>query len=487
MSIIATDNFLINDLIYIPLGNHLPMYSRPYVVNATHQAVETIAGRMEESKSAKVTPSLLNETTAGIIQHSAVPYQTNVNSDWVSTRRYVFLLKVKTFDMVGTEINSYIQGYTEYDGISNTGNIDGNLVHFINNVIETTEFSVNTPLGITRTEKLYKIYNIFSPQGDADYFTQRPGDILENINVLNMSNIMGDSNNIQAYHVQNFINPFNNNIVGSNIDNGIPSEYLSKILTTGLLANKSREIHIGSYDIGEQNTVETRIPEPGINDNRFLKYISAMMGFKSTRNQFTFSQLMNVDNTIYNRFKVINITKDIINPVISNTPDIGDYWTGQDPVTVKAYSFIESSVSLALKYGFSKIYFTVSNMSNPTGAIDFFITNFNSFINLDESDFNYVLEFFKNKFITDIYLPETNAGTLPTHLEGYIDILGTSKVHLSYAGYPSNWYTIPTIANSMFSSAITVNQNAFNETSFNVGQVIDAISHQGVTASPSYY
>jgi len=486
MSLVLTDNFLLLDLIYIPMGHHLPMYSRPYIVNASHQAVDTISSRLEENKIAKITPSILNETTSGILQRSAVPYQTSINNDWVSTRRYIFLLKVKAFDALGTEINSYIQGYTEYDGITNNGNIDTNLVHYINNVIETTELVTNTPFGIERVERLFKIYNVFFSQDDSDYFTQRPGDILENINILNMSDIMG-GDNIQAYHVSNFINPFNNNVVGSSIDNGIASEYLSKILNTGVLANKSREVHIGSYDIGEQNTVETRISEPSLNDNRFIKYISAMMGFKSTRNNFTFNQLMSIDNSIYNRFKVINITKEVVNPVISNTPEVGDYWNGQDPVTVKAYSLIESSVSMALKYGFSKLYFTATNMNNPTGISEIFITNFNSFINLDEHGFNFLLQIFKEKFITDIFLPESNGSVIPMHMEGYIDILGTSKIFLSYGGYPSNWYTIPTIANSVFSSAITVNKDAFNATSFNIGQVINTISNNGLDRMPSYY
>jgi hypothetical protein len=380
--------------------------------------------------------------------------------------------------MVGAEINSYIQGYTEYDGITNTGNIDGNMTHFINNVIETNSITIQTPLGIIRKEKLHKIYNVFSPQGQEDCFTQRPGDILQNIETLNMTNVMSNmgAQHIQGYHTQNFMNPFNNNIIASTVDNGIASEYLSRILTTGVLSTKSKDIHLNSYEIGEQSTVDTRIPEPSINENRFIKYLNSVQGFRVPRERFNFNQLMSIDNTIYNRFKVIHLNKDYVNPVMSATPETGDYWTGQDPVTVKAYSLIEASTAMAIKYGFNKLYFTASNMSNPTGLAEVFITNFNSFINLEEHDFNFLLEIFKDKFITDIFLTETNGGTIPMYMEGYIDLLGTSKIHLSYAGFPSNWYTIPTTANSLFSSVVTVNSNAFNETSYNLGQVIDALT-----------
>lgn len=473
---IATDQFILEDLIYVPLGTHHPMYARPYMVNTTESAVNTIADRIQEHRTAKITPTLLGDITNNIIQHSSVGYNTHINTDWVSTRRFIFMLKVKTFDMTGNEINSYIQGYTEYDGITANGTIDTNLMHYINNVIETTSMTYNTPTGVYRTEKLYKIYNVFSTQGNEDLFVQRPTDILEQIEVQNVKNLLDTGSSVNVWSAASVISPFSGKIVGSTAENGISSEYLSKILTTGVLANKSRDIQINSYEVSDQSSVETKVPEPSVNDNRFIKYLSNLAGSRTVQSRFAFGSLMSLDNTIYNRFKLINITKDLVSATINNTPEVGDYWNGQDPVTVKAYSLIEASVSLALKYGFSKIHFSASNMTNPTGAFDVFVSDFNSFINLSDHDFNYLIEIFKNKFITDIFVPETMSGTVPMHMEGYINILGTSKIFLSYAGFPSNWYTIPTVANSSFSSVTTVNNNAFNEMSFNVNNIIESLS-----------
>lgn len=474
MSILA-ENFFIEDLVYIPMGNHNPMFNRPYVVNATQQAIDTIADRLHDTKSGKVTPNILTDVAGGILQPSAVGYQTAIDNSWVTNKRYIFLMKVVTVDAVGTQINSYIQGYTEYDGITNTGNIDSYLVHIINNVVETTTMEIQTPLGIVRKEKLYKIYNVIASTVNGDLYTQRPSDVLENINMLNMSSIMGETG-FETYNVNNFINPFSGVTVSSSVDNNITTEYLSKILTTGMLVNRSKDIHLGSYEISEQNSVDSRIPEPSISDNRFLKYLSRIAGFKTVRESFKFSQLMQLDNTIYNRFKVIHLNKDYVNPVVASTPEVGDYWHGQDPVTVKAYSLIENTVSMAVKFGFNKLYFTASNMANPTGFAEIFITNFNSFINLEEHDFNFLLEIFKDKFISEIFLNETNAGTIPLHMEAYIDLLGTSKINLSFAGYPNNWYTIPTTASSMFSPVVTVDRNTFDVTSHQLGAVIDTLS-----------
>lgn len=469
------DFFTIEDLIYIPMGNYVPMFNRPYIVNATGSAVDTISERMRNCMSGKVTPNIVSGIASDIIQPSAIGYGTIINNDWVSNKKYIFLLKIKSIDATGVEINSYIQGYTDYDGITNSGHIDTNLNHYINIVIETSIMTVNTPLGVIRKEKLYKIYNVFFNGGYEEVYTQRPSDVLENINISNLSNFIRDPG-MNIKYMGNYINSIDTKAISSSVNNNITTEYLSNIINAGILSQKDKDVFINSYEITGENSPSVIAPEPNIYDNRFLKFISRMAGFKTVREVFKFQVLMNIDPTIYNRFKVINITKNYIDPTISNTPEVGDYWNGQDPVTIKAYSLIENSVSMVTKYGFNKMFFIASNMSNPIGNVDVVITNFNSFINLDEQEFNYLLELFKEKFVTEIFLNETNAGIIPMHMECYIDLLGTSKINLSFAGYPQNWYTIPTFANSIFSPVVTIDKNSMDYTSQQLANVIDSLS-----------
>ena len=483
---VVQENFIIDSLTYIPVGACVPVLSRPYVVNATEDAINTIAERVTSTNAGKVTANLVSGVASSIIQPSAVGYQTGVNSGWVGTRKYIFLLKVKTISMTGIEINSYIQGYTDYDGITSTGNIDCDMVHHINNVIETTCMTYPTPLGVIRKEKLYKIYNVFTSTLGGDAFTQRPVDILENIDMLSMANLMSPGDTMQAYSANNLINPYNNNAIASTVNNTITTEYLSKILTTGMLVNKSKDIYIGSYEVAEQDSLDSKIPEPSINDNRFIKYISRLAGFKTTRELFNFNQLMSLDPSIYSRFRLINLNKNYINPQMASTPDVGDHWNGQDPVTLKAHSLIENMVSMSLKYGFSKLFFTATNMATPTGTAEVYVTNFDSFMNLEDMEFTYLLEIFKEKFISEIFLNETLSGAIPLHMEGYVDLLGTTKIRLQYAGYPDNWYTIPTYANSMFQSVVTLDKNALDFTSHQLGSIIATLSGND-TNNRNYY
>lgn len=481
-------NFIIEDLIYIPMGNYNPMYNRPFTVNTSKSAIDTISQRLDDTKSGLITSSIINGVANEIIQPSAIAYPTQIDSNWLSIRKYIFLLKVRHIHITGAELMLYIQGFTDYDGITATGNIDNSLVHNINNIIETSYYVLNTPLGTIRKEKLTNIYNVFSNNSFTDFYTQRPNDVLDAMAIYNISELMGDTfSNINYTNMNNYINNFDKKSIASNVSNNIPTNYISDILNYGFQSQLNKEIHLNSFEIKREDENLFRAYEPSIRDNEFIRYLNLLAGSRVITNKFTFNQLISIDPTIYNRFKVLNITKNYVDPNIAQTPDVGDYWTGQDPVTIKAYSLIESSVSLALKYGFSKIYFTASNMINPLGNCEIFITNFNSFINLDERDFNYILEVFKTKYIQDIFLNETNNNIIPLHIDMYVDILGTSKINLTYAGYPSNWYTIPTFANSSFSPVTTINKDTLDYTAFQLSSVIESLFNNNQYQQQHYY
>ena len=474
------ETFLIESLWYIPMGDHVPVYNRPYVVNSDQGAVDIITDRMFETGATNITPTILSDLSARLIQPNIAGEVSIIDNNWVSTKRFVFVLKVRTTDAFGTEGYSYVQGYTDYDGVSQQGNADGRMMHYINNIIETNVFSYQTPAGMNRVEKLSKIYNILGSH-NHEYFTQRPRDIIENLDLIEMTNnmSMGDIK-VEGIHTGNYINQFNQNVVSSAISNNVSSEYLCKILNGGIAKHRARNIFTDSFDMTTDSSMGEQVVEPSINDNRFVKYLNVMGGFNITKESFSFSQLQMIDHTVHDRFTLFNITKSYVNPMMLNTPTVGDFWHGQDPVTLHAYSLIESSVSMATRHGFNKLSFTVTNMSDPTGRIDIFVTNFNSYINLDDRDIAHLLELFKNKFTMDVFVSESQGGTIPIFMEMYVDLLGTSKIKLSWGGFPENWYTVPTAANSLFSPVLTVDQSSLDAVSVQFGSLVAEIAgHDG--------
>lgn len=490
MSAIFQENFIIEDLTYIPLGQHNPMFVRPYTITASASAVQTIADRYHDNRTGKITGNMIHDVAGEMIQPSANGIETVVNRDWVSTQRYIFIMKVSWVDTYGQQMKCYIQGFTEYDGISNSGNIDNNMQHYVNSVIETFCLEIPTPHGIMRREKLMKFYNVISnrtPFNDSYMFTQRPIDLIENIDLISMKSLMDNGgNNYSAYNMNNYMSGMESKVVGSQVDNAVPTTYLAKILNTGVLSNKSRDIFTSSYSIGDSSGLEGKIPEPSVNDNRFMKYLSTIIGTRTVQNTFTFNALFSIDNTIYNRFKVIQLNKNYVDVSMSQTPDIGEYWHGQDPVTLKAYSLLESAVAMVTKYGFSKMIFTATNTDNPMGLCNMYIMNFFTFLGIEEHDQITLLEMFKAAFEVDVFMSETVSSKIPLHAEFYVDLMGTSKVFLQYAGYPGNWYTAPTGANSFFNPVVTYDQNALDYSTQSVMSVIDTVANQ-MNTNVTYY
>ena len=494
-----TSNFVLEDLIYIPMGNYVEMYNRPYRIHSTKDALDRISIRMEDTKSGKATPNILNGITNEIIQPSQEPYNTIINRDWITTKKYIFMLKVRYLDAIGNDNIYYIQGYTEYDGITANGHIDNNLVHYINSIKETNYIQISTPIGIQVKERLTYIYNVINNSSQNYLFLQRPTDIYRVAEAKKSENFLNNIGNGYITSINNTectLNPYSNLSKTSKISNNITSEYLSEILNIGFNMHKEVEFidSLSSVSFnGDPFLNAYSTYEKSLQDNRFIMALKLIEGYKIATNNFRFSSLMAIDPTIYNRFKVLNITKDYVNPIMSSTPEVGDFWYGQDPVTLKAYSLIENAVALATRYGFSKIFFTASNMTNPTGEATVFITNFNSFINLPEEEFNFLLEIFKEKFITEILINETFENKVNIHADFYIDILGTSKIYLQFSTYQPNWYTIPTFANSNFNPVVTIDNRMLQDNAFLLSNAAEIILkeqnkfNQPFTVNPSYY
>lgn len=466
--------YVLETMVYYPTRSHNPMPLRPYVFNVESGAMDIISDRMASSGTSVISPNMLNGITSRIVQPSTVGFDSTINTDWVNNRRLLFMFKVRHINHMGAEINTYIFGYTEYDGISASGHIDMGMTHYVNNIIETTVFAVNTPLGINRSEKLNNIYSTIYSTSTKDVYTQRPTDLYSNITANSMAGFLEEGMHVVVG--ANTVSPFSNNVVTSSAENGITTEYLSKILTSGIQANRSREVHVGSYSIGYDDPASRFFTEPDIADNSFLRTLARHSGSRVTKPTFNFNALMSIDPNAYGNFKKFNMTNDFSSPVLNKTPEVGDYWNGQDPVTIKAFSLIENCVAMATRYGFTKLSFTATNMAGPTTQLLFAILDFNSFLSLDSREFNQLLSIFEEKFKTEIFISETNGGTTPLFMECHINLLGTSKIFLEYSGWPGNWFTVPTFASSLYTPVMTTDAGMIDYSASNINAALNSLA-----------
>ena len=394
--------------------------------------------KLAETQSVKLDPVLVQGVMTGMLQPNAAGFATPVDSAWVTMPRFIFILKVRSVDATGNEICSYIQGFTDHAGITPTGHADPRMSHRINSIIETVIQQFQTPMGWVRQEKLYKVYNIFS-SGGLEVFCQRPTDVLDTITVNSTAAFMANSGmDVTGTSLGNVLNQWNRAVVGSDVNNNIGADYLCKVINAGIHDHKEKALFLNSYEIGVTNSVLQQ--EPSLNDNRFVKFLSRCSGGMSISDDFLFQTLTMVDPTVADRFIVLNPVRDMRDPITAVTPDVGDHWLGQDMVTLKAYTLIESSVALATAFGMQKLNFTVTNMNNPLGYAELVIYNWNTKMALDNNDIYTLLE--RSKTNTSRSISPRPALARSDEGGCHVDLLHHQD-QPELRRLSENWYTIP--------------------------------------------
>jgi hypothetical protein len=478
---LATINYLTNrikliDLIYIPVGYYNEVYARPYITAVNHMAISELAGRMRENNTKLVTENELRGLTSDIIKPSAVPGFCAIDRGWLSTPRYIFVLSVQATDIHGLAMNYYIQGYTNYNGISMHGHADPNMEHYINNIIETTVITTNTPFGINTTERIHKVYNVISntnSTNDNYIFLQRPYDVYSNIETMITKDLVFQgSDYYSVLDTRYMINSLNSIAKPSTVTNNIPIEYVRNVINAGIKGATQQSFQLSINDYNEAYYSKENIAEVDMISNIFIQYLRYKAG-RTHLYSFEFRDLLNLDVTIADRFKLINITK--ADDLLAQTPEVGEYWTGQNLETIIAYSIIETAVATALQYGFIKIHCTISNMYDQLGTIHSIVTYFQSYIQLPEDQLYMLADMFKNSIINKAFLDLTYNNKLPCTVNIYVDVFGTTKISLMINGSNETWYTIPAFANSLFAPIVTMDKNGLDNLSRDVQLIVDEL------------
>lgn len=475
MSQIPGDQFNIEKLEYLPAGYYNPMPVRPYTFAPTSEALTTITDRMTQYKTGKVSTGVLTGVTNGILQPSTVAFASAVNQSWIQVPRFAFFMKVRRVDAVGLEECHYFFGYTDHEGVNmHTGATNPDMIFYVNNVITTGAYTLQTPMGLQRQEKLLSHYNTIHSTGGENLYTQRPLDIFETLSLQQTSNYLGPG--ISAQPTVGQIGPYTNNTVSSACENSIGAEYLSKILTSGMQVNAMKEIHMNSYNVESDDRISRYFAEESMMSNAFIRTINRLAGFNEPRPMFTYHDLIRMDASVDSRARLWQKEEVYKNPIYQNTPEVGEHWYGQDPDTVKAHPIIEASVALATKLGFTKLSFTATNKSGPMAEIVVAITNWTSFLEIDEQSFYVLCEHFKQQFIDQVFLNETQMGRQPLFVEIHVDMVRSSKIYIEYFSNHGVWYTLPTFANSAFSSVLTNDANMVADAAVQLNNVIDHIT-----------
>lgn len=135
-------------------GRFVDVYNRPFTMDLRDGAIEKVKRRLNGNKNARITDRAFKGLASGIL----VP-RTEINRErdgiyipegWDS-RRCRFMMEVEISNRLGGDKTYFLQGFTDHDGLSDSGNVDPKMVFYINGYIAVKYAVQNGRLG--KTEK----------------------------------------------------------------------------------------------------------------------------------------------------------------------------------------------------------------------------------------------------------------------------------------------------------------------------------------------
>lgn len=408
----------------------------------------------------------------------------------VSRLRFLIILE----DVVNALYsNMYvIQGFTDYPGVSNTGqHLDPNLVFHFNSVTEYAVSKTQDPISgqIRLSYSNVNGYNILQDKsvtgqwvpGGSQKTLIRPKD-------LHMSNYTKHMQNDNYVCQPINVGMYNNHeLETSGRLNNDKASYFSKVLNT---YNQAKNLNtLTDYDLSYESavfaTAERTATEPDIARNKFFLTLSdyaAGSHIGNRRSHYTWSELLAV-------FPDLEYCKKVIpeREIVNYASIQGDVMSLNAPNVLNALmtEFANSLTSMMVSSLLSEVVFSVQftpGFPNPVIAVTGAQTC------IDQDSIPQFAETFKTR-IANITLPATFGNFYePFTMNVHVDLFNDTIINFALLSDLNNpqTFVFPTFADSLYSNVISTEQDKQTLTD-NVSELLEDMDRSKQLSSPYDY
>ena len=478
------ETFVITDA-----GNYNNQVIRPHVTvsngDILNQFVHNIQGAV--SRQSKITPTLLGGSLGNIIYPSTTPEPSIAVPNGWGTNRLRFFLKVRIMSAMSNPRIAYFQGYTEYSDQSLSGQIDPNMIFFINSFAVVEESQVDTPNGNFVLPKLIESSNILPPISNAPgpFATQqvnpnmgftdivrpltyiRPNDVFSSMQVNHISENIGGA----SYDMR--IDP--NTHIKSWKSNNNTGAYMANILNNYIESTVVNRNHTGMHAYDDMSTVlESSInsaEENPLTDNPFLRELAKAYGasFRAVTH-FSLKTLLDLDRDLHHKIRYLRPTPKMM----TNIPQAGnsEYWTSQTREVVAATLIMNSLSSILFENMISNVSLVSTNMT-VGGQVVTSYSNALSLTGVDASAYLQTIIFrLEKEILSSISFNNEDSFKIVVDM----DLFGFTNISLSLSGGPMVPFVAPTFADSLFSPIVTHQPMLKNNLVKDIEFALDSVS-----------
>ncbi len=462
-------------------GTYNTMYSRPLQTSLDGRSLNVIVDRVAQHSSNKPAASIFAGIAVNFLSPSVAPeLPVPIYNGW-NESRLKFVLEVEVANSIGGVISYFVQGFTNYCGISNNNHIDPNMIFMVNSISTITREEIRTPVGIQIREFMADCSHIIADSAimandlnnSTPQYLMRPSDLYSVMqkNFLTQGFTGSHSNYAHDFRAMTGAIPQR-----SSRDILMPSNYISKMISGYSTAIEETPMGVNNTGILDSAIGCTR--ELPLSENGFIAAFTDGGGVSAIANKFTYSNLLNFDpNTV-------NVTNYLrLGPTAKmQLPNAGStaYWNATDRETHAATILSQSVVSLMLELLISKIVFRSTN-HEQMGRMNTVVISASS---LSRNPIENNVEIFKHRLENELLFDLTFGNQDSYILEMTCDAYGTTTVSLGFGSNPPTLYTTPSFCDSTFTSVISHNVQNLERVSMDFQMLNDHISDATRNVTP---
>lgn len=447
-----------------------PPWVRSYNLNATYTDMNNIQSVIERGAMAgnlKGIGNAINYVNPNMMEMSHTPSKrADIIGGWDESRFKFTLVLESKYPNRDSIIVNYVQGYSDYKGISYNDTLDPTMNLNINNVIVLRKSFMNGTPVVTQTGSYNVLKDEFNNVGANPVdVLMRPEDIVSNITTL----MSTSADNVTIYNDASSIR--DTKVVDKKMT--IPVNHLGKTLEAAV-TSKTDTNNAFNENGDNMYSMLGDLLTPSVDSLNIFKLLSSIGKFNTK--SFTIDELKSVmppDSVSATVWLDSGLRTKIPNNILvpnfvsaSETADLHD----ASYETRVAYLTHSVVAQLLEESTLSDIMFTIHNipqngMANPHMSDCPFATSFISGLNTEIQKNNFI-----NSFINKAWASITNNQQSIVSLS-IVVMEGNTMISLSLDGRDEVVYKFPTFADSQFTPLLCT-QGALDTMSEGYGDII---------------
>lgn len=443
----------IKKLVFYGTRDYHDQYARPWTTNINDQ--QHVNQLLEATQGIKnLDPVAMSQIAGQMVTPSSHVGQAAIIDNGWSERRLMFHMMVEVKESWRNQLTrQYISGYTNYDGVSQSGHVDPDMLLYFNSTttVRTTMTEIN---GIQKPSlRIVDNTNIIAPSNEsatvpsyrANSHLLRPMDVASTIYT---QELLGDVFNTT-------VDSSTASVAGVNlsrVNNGHAPSYLSKIFSSMKASDEEQRLHSIS-GVESMSNMVSYTAEPLLNNNTFLTHMSTHANYgQYGRTHITFGELtqlhpeLGYDNRVdVGRMSTSDISGQAVGMHNTNTLN------GSSLTQIAASMLVSSLPTIISDSMFTQFGFDFTN--DVVGHYEPYIVTpraewINSFT--QGIDLSPMVDRVVTRIKTELGPILTNQDAFLVTLTVRMSLVGDTWIHISINGESPEIFSVPTWANSLF-------------------------------------